>query len=126
MKTRSILFSIFAITLFALGFVVTLLFNSSPTKSATIVEFFAALFICVFGVIFFLLLIANFFRYQATPQWQSTINSSRWAALTAGYAVLGLILSVFRLLNLATALVLLAIFIVVDLLWRGRLHWRKN
>lgn len=125
MKTKTILFGLFAITLFALGVTVTLLFNSAPTDNRLIAYLFLSLFVSIFGLAFFIQLTVNFFRFHSVPPWQSTLTSGRYSALLALFLTLSLLLRSYKLWNIATGIVLVVITVVLDLLWRGRLKVKK-
>ncbi len=125
MKTKTILFGLFAITLLAFGTTVTLLFNSAPTEQNLIGYFFLSLFVSLFGAFFFIQLAVNFFRFHATPPWQSTLTSGRYSVLLSLFLTLSLLLRSYKLWNIATGIVLFVIVVVLDLLWRGRLKLKK-
>lgn len=126
MKTKTILFALFAVTLFAIGTTVTLLFNSAPTEQNLISYFFLSLFVSIFGLFFFVALVINFFRFHSTPPWQSTLASGRYSVLLALFLTLSLLLRSYKLWNIATGIVLFVIVVVLDLLWRGRLKLKKT
>lgn len=125
MKTRVIYFIIFTLTLCALGTVLTLLFNWQPKNAEIISAFFLSFFLLVGGGLFMILSLVSYWRYRTTPAWQSTLTSARWSILLAGFLSLALLLRSYRLWNLATGITLAVVFIVLDLLWRRRLNWKK-
>ncbi|HSX42027.1 MAG TPA: hypothetical protein VLE93_01615 [Candidatus Saccharimonadales bacterium] len=126
MKTKAILFGLFAVTLFSVGTTVTLIFNSAPTDHQLISYFFLSLFVSLFGAFFFIQLAINFFRFHATPPWQSTLASGRIAVLLSAFLTLALLLRSYKLWNVATGIVLFVIVVVLDMLWRGRLKLKKE
>lgn len=125
MKTKTILFGLFALTLFSVGTTITLLFNSAPTDRQLVSYFFLSLFISLFGAFFFIQLAISFFRFHATPPWQSTLNGGRYSILLSLFLTLSLLLRSYKLWNVATGIVLFAIVVILDLLWRGKLKTKK-
>jgi len=120
MKTKVLLFSLFTVTLFALGATVTLLFNTSPETREVIWLFYTAYLLSVFGIVFFLLFIWNAIKFHATPPWQTTFSCVRYSLLFAILTSLLLILNANNVLSLPTGLVITAGLIIAELVWRRK------
>ena len=120
MKTKSLLFGLFTITIFAFGVMVTVLFNTAPTSTDVIVLFFASLLLTLFGGIFFGLFFTNYLRFRATPPWQSTLMSFRWAAIVSALIVLVVSMKTYGLLTLPVIIIIAVALLLFELLWRRR------
>jgi hypothetical protein len=120
MKTKSLLFILFTATLFAIGTIITLLFNTAPTETATIATLYISIFVAILGVIFFGFYGYNYYNHASTPPWKSTAASLRWGFLTGCFVVVSLMLSSYSALNTPTFLVLIVATIIVEFVWRKR------
>ncbi|QQG50108.1 MAG: hypothetical protein HZB70_00790 [Candidatus Berkelbacteria bacterium] len=120
MKTKVLLFLIFAVTIFALGTVVTVLFNTAPTSADVIALFYLALLVAVFGIIFFATYSFHYLKLQAIPSWQSTIGAMR-LGLVGGLLIIALLaIRSVDYLNTATFIVLFLLAIATELILRKR------
>jgi hypothetical protein len=120
MKTRVLLFIIFAVSVFAFGTLVTTLFNTAPIENEVIVMFYLALFVALFGLTFFITYGFYYLRLQATPNWQSTLFALRLGTIAGLLAVILLAIQSVNLLNAATFIILLVLSVVAELIMRRR------
>ncbi len=120
MKTKVLLFFLFALTLFAAGTLITLLFNVPPTGWQVLALFYGALFLLIFGLVFFTGYGVNRYRFQALPPWQQTATVSRYGILLGVLTVLCLLVSAYIGLSWPLFIVLLAFIACAELLWRRR------
>ncbi len=120
MKTRALLFGLFALTLFAIATLLSLLLNYSPSATETIGLFYVAVFLTTFGLTFFALYGFFYFRAQMIPSWKQTVTAFRIGSLTGLLLVAYLLLSHNNSLNSATVIVLLVGMIIVEISLRKR------
>jgi len=120
MKNKLLFFIIFSVTLFSLATTITLLFNTSPDTPTIIAAFFASVLLTLFGLIYSLLNAIQYFRYRSTAPWQSTLFNLRLASIVSLVLIVYLLMSAYNIFNVATALVVLALSVVSELLWRRR------
>lgn len=120
MKTKILLFSIFAITLFAIGSAITVLFNTAPTTRDVIWLFYTATLFSLFGLAFLTMYLVSYLRFRLTPSSQTISNSLRYSTLF-GLCVVALIaLGANNSLNWLIGLIVVGVMIIADLLWRRR------
>lgn len=117
MRTRILLFFIFAITLFAIGTTVTLLFNSAPENRGIIVGLYVAIYISIFGCMSLAFYGYNRYQYEATPPWKATSASIKYSLLASLFVAIILFLGSKGLLNWFSAITMLIIMAVLALLW---------
>lgn len=120
MKTRVLLFLIFAIMVFALGTVVTVLFNTAPTSNDIVALFYISLFCTLFGITFFAVYSVSYLRLQALPDWQSTASALRLATVLAALISALLLIRSVNLLNAATFIILIILAVASELILRRR------
>jgi len=121
MKTKVLLFVIFAITLFSLGALITVIFNSQPNTAEVLIMFYLCLFLTVFGVVFYAIFGLLYWREgMVVPGWSGTSTTSRLALIAASMTVISLLLRSYDLLNVATVLVILAGAAIFELSSRRR------
>ncbi len=120
MKTKVLLFLLFTLTLFAIGTLITILFNVPPSGTNALVMFYGAIFILIFGLVFFVGYGVNRYRFQALPPWQQTATVSRYGILTGLLAVLSLVVSAYIGLSWPLFIVLIALVVFTEVLWRKR------
>jgi len=121
MRTRVLLFAVFTISLFALGVLITTIFNTAPGPFEVLTLFYISFFLTAFGAIFFTL----YLRYYLTaptviPGWQQTAASFRIAVLISSLLSIMLALQASKLLNLGTVLVLVVAVVLLELVVRRR------
>jgi|GEM_PF-1911798 len=120
MKTRVLLFLLFTITVFAIGTLVTVLFNTTPSSTGVVALFYTSFFATLFGLIFFSVYGLAYLRLQAIPNWQSTLTALRLGVVGSTlFSVLLAIRSV-NLLNLATFIILVILAVAAELVMRKR------
>ncbi|MEX0594777.1 MAG: hypothetical protein WD157_01610, partial [Patescibacteria group bacterium] len=90
MKTKVLVFLIFTVTLFAIGTLVTILFNMPPDNRSVLAMFYTCVFLLIFGAVFFIGYGVNHYRFQALPPWQQTASVFRYGALLGLFVVLNL------------------------------------
>lgn len=120
MKTKVLLFIIFTATLFALGTIITLMFNSPPESASVLAMFYFAVFVLVFGIVFFVGYGVNHSRFQALPPWQQTASVLRYGLLLGLLTVLVVLVSAYVGLSTPLFLVLLSLVVLAEILWRKR------
>lgn len=120
MKTKVLLFIIFALSVFAIGTVITVLFNTAPTSADVIALFYVALLVTLFGLIFFSVYSFYYLRLQAIPSWQSTVSALRLGLVGALLAVAILAIRSINYLNTATFIVLCLLAVATELVLRKR------
>lgn len=120
MKTKVLLFIIFTATLFALGTIITLMFNSAPETGSVLTVFYTAVFTLIFGLVFFGGYWINHSRFQALPPWQQTASVLRYGFLLGLLVVLLILVSAYVGLSVPLFLVLLSLIAFAEILWRKR------
>lgn len=120
MKNKLLFFVIFSVTLFALATTITLLFNTAPDTPAIIATFYISALLTIFGLIYSTLNAIQYFRFRSTAPWQSTLFNLRLACIVSLVLIVYLLMNVYNIFNVATALVVLALSVVSELLWRRR------
>lgn len=123
MKTKSLLFFIFAATLFAGGTTITVIFNTAPTTPNVLWLFYISLFVTLFGLLFLILFIRSYITHRIMPPWQETAGNLRLSILVGLFMVLLLSLRAYRLLTTPTLLALSAAFILANIAWTKRLKF---
>ena len=126
MKTRVLLFLFFTITIFALGTVISILFNTAPTSREIIALLYFALFTTIFGVVFFAVYSFHYLRQQAIPSWQSTLTAVRLGLVIGLLVDILLAIRSVNLLNTATFIILVLIAVAAELLLRKRTLGRTS
>lgn len=120
MKTKVLLFLIFAVGVFAFGTLITTLFNTVPSSNTVVAMFYVSFLITLFTVIFFISYGLYYLRLQSMPNWQSTLFSLRLGALSALVAAILLAIRSVNLLNAATIIILLLLAVAAELVMRRR------
>ncbi|MDP3993308.1 MAG: hypothetical protein Q8Q05_03815 [bacterium] len=120
MKTKALLFIIFTIFLFALGVLVTTLFNTAPVTLDAVAMLYASLGLTLYGLIFFILIVVVRLQTQVTPG-LSTIKS----ILRLTFVVDALIISLLALkandvLSWPTAIVLAVVAMIIGVVMKRR------
>ncbi len=121
MKTRVLLFLLFVVTLSAVGTLIALLFNSTPTTKEIIGLFYLALGATAFGLVFFALYGASALRLQAIPDWQSTLSALRIGLIAGVFIPILLAIQSVELLNVATFIILVLLAVASELMLRRKL-----
>lgn len=122
MKVKALLFVIFTIFLFALGILVTTLFNSAPTAPDAVAMFYASLFLALFGLIFFIMLIVMYLKTKVTPGF-STLKTLVGLVLTADALLIALlVLKANEILNWATSIVLALLAVITSVVLKRRIN----
>ena len=117
LRTKVLLFTIFAVTLSAFGLLVTTLFNSAPTHQA-LWYFYSSGFLTLFGIAFYVLYLIAYFKFNITPDNQSLFSSLRYAFLVGLVVMLIIAIRANNALNWPIAAVILVAIVIVGLLWR--------
>lgn len=120
MRTKVLIFALFALTLIALGTLVTVIFNTAPATRDVIWLFYVSLWLTVFGLVFFGLFARNFTRNRTTPPWQSTLAAFRYSVVGATLASVLIALNANNLLTIPNALVVFLALGLAELTWRRR------
>lgn len=123
MRTKSLIFSIFTILLFALGLLITVIFNMVPDTTPVLVMFYASLFFSVFGLIFFTFYLVQYKQSETLPPWSRTVAALRWSFLTSLAAVILLMLKSVDLLNAATLAIIIVATFMGEVLLRRKFTW---
>lgn len=116
MKVKPLLFVVFTVSLFALGVLVTTLFNTAPTTRDAVVMFYGSLFIALFGVVTLILVSWLYLRTRVAVG--STVLKSvlRQSLIIDGFAVVLLALKANNVLNWATSMTLAALTLIAALI----------
>jgi len=120
MKIKALLFVIFTISLFALGVLVTTLFNTAPATNDAVAMFYASLFIALFGIIFFLLLLFTRLQTQVSPGLAAIKMMLRLAAVFDALIIALLALRSNNVLSWPTAIVLFVVTIIIGVMLKRR------
>lgn len=120
MKTRVLIFILFALTLVSTGGLFAIIFNTAPDNGNIIALFYLSIFFLMFGLVFFIGYGINRFRYQAMPPWQQTSAVFRYGTLLGIFTVVNLLMSVY--IGYSTPLLIVLIFLVL----LGEIIWRKR
>lgn len=115
MKMRVLLFLIFALTLFAVGALIDILFNTSPGSIKVMVAFYAALFFTLAGLVFFSFYSFIYLHIGNLPSRLSTVLQIRLSIYLALWLSSMLALSAYHLLNIISAIVILATLVIFEL-----------
>ena len=121
MKTRAILFIIFTVALFALGVLITTVFNAAPTGRDAMLMFYVSAALFLFGLIFFGLYFFWWIRRQTPPTGLAVGAIARASLVADLFLLLILALRAGDVLIWATALVLLVAAFILTLILRRRL-----
>lgn len=120
MKTKALLFSLFTVTLLAVGTLITVFFNTAPTTRDIVWLFYVSLFVSCFGLIFLGLFLANYIKDRSTPPWQTTLANFRYATIGAIFIAVMLALRSHEVLNFASGIVIIIGLIMAELVWRRK------
>ncbi|MDO8650155.1 MAG: hypothetical protein Q7K33_02475 [Candidatus Berkelbacteria bacterium] len=120
MKVRALLFVIFTVCLFALGVLVTTIFNTAPATNDAVAMFYASLFITLFGLIFFLLIAFTRLQTHVNPGLAALKVMLRFAVITDVLIVALLALKANNVLNWATSIVLVVVAIIIGVVLKKR------
>lgn len=123
MKNRILLFTIFTVTLFSLGLLMTVLFNTTPADRSSILLLYCALGLGLIGVIFFAQYITALIAgHSSGSLWQTILSQLRFSTIATALLVTLLLLQASRLLNIASAVVLIVLAIMAELILRKRTY----
>lgn len=123
MRNRVVLFSIFTVTLFSLGLLMTVLFNTTPTDRSSILLLYAALGLGLVGVVFFAQYITALIAgHSSGSLWQTILGQLRLSTIISALVVILLLLQASRLLNVASAVVLIVLAAMAELILRKRTY----
>ncbi len=120
MKTKVLIFLIFTISVFAIGTLITVLFNTAPTSRDVIALFYLALFASIFGVAFFINYGFNYLKFQALPSWNSTAGALRLSTVISVLGCVMLSVRSVKLLNWITFVILIILAVAAELILRRR------
>ena len=121
MRLKVIIFAIFTITLFALGVLITTLFNTTPTSNDVITMFYIAAFLTLAGLLFFALYVLKYLRAAGSVGTSGVLSNLRTALVLAVFSVLVMVMQSQSLLNWATAAVLIVAAIISELMLKKRI-----
>lgn len=121
MRTRVLLFILFAMTLVSLGGLFAILFNTAPEGSNVLALFYASTFFLIFGLVFFVGYAINYYRYRALPPWQQTSAVFRYGAILGTLVVLNLLISVYVGYSTPLLIILIALGVFGEIVWRKKM-----
>ena len=116
MKIKPLLFVIFTVSLFALGVLVTTLFNTAPTTTDAITMFFGSLFIALFGVITTILVLWLYLRTRVAVGVAALKSILRQSLIIDCFAIVLLTLKANDVLNWATSVTLAVVALIAALI----------
>lgn len=120
MKVRALLFVIFTVCLFALGVLVTTLFNTAPATNDAVAMFYGSLSITLFGLIFFLLIAFTRIQTHVNPGLGALKVMLRASLIIDILVVALLALKANNVLNWATSIVLVLVAIIIGIILKKR------
>ena len=123
MKYKLALFSIFTISIFALGVLITTLFNTAPVATENVIMFYISLFLTFFGIIFFLLHLLARRKYGETMSMTILFSLVKTTIIIDLLLIILLFLQSKSVLNLPTAAVLAVAALIIIAINRKR--WTK-
>lgn len=120
MRIKALLFVIFTVFLFALGVLVTTLFNTAPVTPDAVAMFYASLALTLFGLIFFVIFIIVRLQTQITPGLSAIKAMLRLAFIVDALIISLLALKANDVLSWATAIVLAVVAVIVGVVLKRR------
>lgn len=120
MRIKALLFVIFTVFLFALGVLVTTLFNAAPVTPDAVAMFYASLALTIFGLIFFIIFIIVRLQTQITPGLSAIKAMLRQSLVVDILAIALLALKANNVLNWATAIVLTVVALIIGVILKRR------
>ncbi|MEK7171078.1 MAG: hypothetical protein AAB774_02130 [Patescibacteria group bacterium] len=120
MKIKALLFVIFTVFLFALGVLVTTLFNTSPVTPDAVAMFYASLGLTLFGLIFFVIFVIVRLQTQVNPGLSAIKAMLRQTLVVDILVVVMLALKSNNVLNWATAIVLTVVAAIIGVILKRR------
>jgi len=121
MKTRALLFVVFTIALFALGVLITTLFNTSPGTKDALAMFYVSTFLFLFGLVFFGGYAFIWLRAGGAPVGQPVFSLIRSTLIFDLFLLAILLMRSSGVLDWATSAVLLAAAVILTLVIRKRI-----
>lgn len=126
MKTRVLLFLLFVIVIASAGTLITVIFNTAPNTREIVGLFYLSLIGTLFGLVFFPLYGFWALRFQAVPDWQTTLSALRIGLISGTFAAIALAIRSVELLNVATVIILIILSVFAELMSRKRLQFSKK
>lgn len=123
MKSRVLVFIIFTISLFALGLLVTTLFNTSPTSLENVLMMYFSLFLTLVGLFFFINYGATYKRMATSPNLTSVWSMLKLALILDVLILTLIFLKSTQVLNAPTTIILMIVAVIVALITKKR--WLK-
>lgn len=120
MRIKALLFVIFTVFLFALGVLVTTLFNTAPVTPDAVAMFYASLSLTLFGLIFFIIFIIVRLQTQIIPGLSAIKAMLRQSLVVDILAIAMLALKANNVLNWATAIVLTVVALIIGVVLKRR------
>lgn len=101
----------------------TVLFNTTPADRSSVVLLYAALGLGLIGVVFFTQYITALLTgHSSGSLWQTILGQLRLSTIIAALVVVLLLLQASRLLNVASAVVLIVLAVMAELILRKRTY----
>ncbi len=120
MKIKALLFVIFTIFLFALGVLVTTLFNASPVTPDAVAMLYVSLYLALFGLIFFFILINICLLTKVTPGPVTLKTICRLTLIIDLLLVALLALKAYNVLNWPTSIILALVALIIGVIFKRR------
>lgn len=120
MKTKALLFVIFTIFLFALGVLVTTLFNTAPVTLDAVAMLYASLGLTLYGLIFFMFMVFVRLQTQVTPGLSTIKSLLRLTFVVDALIIILLALKANDVLSWPTAIVLAVVAMIIGVVMKRR------
>ncbi len=120
MKTKALLFVIFTIFLFALGVLVTTLFNTAPVTLDAVAMLYASLGLTLYGLIFFIFIVVVRLQTQVTPGLSTIKSLLRLTFVVDALIIILLALRANEVLSWPTAIVLAVVAMIIGVVMKRR------
>ena len=120
MKTKALLFVIFTIFLFALGVLVTTLFNTAPVTLDAVAMLYASLGLTLYGLIFFIFIVVVRLQTQVTPGLSTIKSLLRLTFVVDALIIILLALRANDVLSWPTAIVLAVVAMIIGVVMKRR------
>jgi len=121
MKARAALFIVFTLTLFAMGVLITTLFNTAPSTRDALPLFYVSALIFLFGLVFLSSFAFYWFRHRVIPVGLTLNLIIRLSIVTDLFVLALLALEASNVLSWATSLVLLVAAIIGMFIFRKKI-----
>lgn len=118
MRTKVVLFLVFAITAFAFAFLMSAILNRQPDSTKMMVIFYGSALVFLTGLVFLIGYFLAYWRLRLLPGWQTIVAWSRISLIIALLATFSLILQAYRLLTGPSFLIVLFGLIMLELVLR--------